>query len=123
MKVICLDLDRAFTVVNIYGLYQERLIFWEGIFSMAWWNSSDLIVGGDLNFSLGEAEIWGESAHVDELFDYFRQALCQVGVSDIPSPKLLPTWSNRRVGVRYIAKRLDRFLVADPFINSLVNIR
>lgn len=40
-------------MVNIYSPYQEWLVFWEGIFSMAWWNSPDLIVGGDLNFSLG----------------------------------------------------------------------
>ena len=59
-------------MVNIYGPYRERLPFWDGIFSMSWWNSPDLIVGGDLNFSLGEAEIWGESARVDELTDYFR---------------------------------------------------
>ena len=62
IEVYSRDIDRVFSVVNIYGLYQERLPFWDRIFSMSWWNSPDLIVGGDLNFSLGEAEIWGESA-------------------------------------------------------------
>lgn len=123
IEVYSRDIDRVFTMVNIYGPYQERLLFQDRIFSMSWWNSPDLIVGGDLNFSLGEAEIWGESAQVDELIDYFRQALIRVGVSDIPTPKPLPTWRNRRVGVRYIPKHLDRFLVADPLVNSMENIR
>ena len=62
VEVYSRDIDRVFFVVNIYGPYQEQLPFWDRIFSMSWWNSPNLIVGGDLNFSLGEAEIWGESA-------------------------------------------------------------
>ena len=60
---------------------------------------------------------------MDELTDYFRQALAWVGVSDIPTPKLLPTWRNRKAGDRYIAKRLDRFLVADHLVESMEKIR
>lgn len=35
LKVFCQDLDRTFMMVNIYGPYQERLAFWDGIFSMS----------------------------------------------------------------------------------------
>lgn len=47
----------------------------------------------------------------------------RVGVSDIPTPKPLPTWRNRRTRDRYIAKNLDRFLVANPLVISLENIK
>lgn len=80
-------------------------------------------MGGDLNFTMDEAEIWGENARVDELSEYFRQALARVRVSDIPSPKLLPTWRNHRTGGSYIAKRLDRFLVADHLNESMDKIK
>ena len=51
------DTDRVYFMINIYGPYQDRLPFWDRIFSMSWWNFPNLIVGGDLNFSLGEAKI------------------------------------------------------------------
>ena len=54
-------------MLNIYGPYQDRLPFWEGLFSKSWWNNPELIVGGDLNFTIGEVEIWGDNEHVDEL--------------------------------------------------------
>jgi hypothetical protein len=114
---------RAFTVINIYGPYQDRLLFWERLFNKSWWNNPGLIVGGDLNFTIGEAEIWGENAQVDELSDFFKQALARVGVTDIPSPKFFPTWRNHRTGESYIAKRLDRFLIADPLTESVDRIR
>lgn len=62
---------RAFTVINIYGHYQDRLPFWERLFNKSWWNNHGLIVGRDLKFSLGEAEIWGDNAQVDEPSDFF----------------------------------------------------
>lgn len=60
---------------------------------------------------------------MDELTDCFRQALARVGVLDIPTPKLLPTWRNRRAGDRYIAKRLDIFLVEDHLVELMEKIR
>ena len=41
----------------------------------SWWNNLDLIVGGDLNFTMDEAEIWGDSVRVDEVSNFFRQNL------------------------------------------------
>ena len=34
-------------------------------------NGPNLIVGGDLNFSLGRFEAWGPCAQIDSLADYF----------------------------------------------------
>lgn len=85
------ETDRTFTVLNIYGPYQDRLPFWERLFNKSWWNNPELIVGRDLNFIIGKVEIWGESARVDELSGFFRQNLAWVGVTDLPPTKLTPT--------------------------------
>lgn len=116
------ETDWAFTVLNLYGPYQMQLPFWEDLFQKSWWNNPDLIVGGDLKFTKGEAEIWGDSAKVDELSDFFRQKLAQAGVIDVPPIKLTPTRRNRRTGESHIAKRLDRFLIADSLMESIRRI-
>ena len=80
-------------------------------------------MGGDLNFSLGEAEIWETSVRVDELTDFFHHCLAQAGVTDVPPIKMTPTWRNRRTGDDYVAKCLDRFLISDPPLESVDRIR
>ena len=34
-------------------------------------NKPNIIIAGDLNFTLSDAEIWGEKAHIDPLEDFF----------------------------------------------------
>jgi hypothetical protein len=51
------EVNLSFSVLNLYGPYQSRLQFWEDLFRKSLCCNPDLIVGGDLNFSLGEAEI------------------------------------------------------------------
>ena len=75
-----------------------------------------------MNFSLGEVEIWGPSARVDELSDFFHHRLSQVGVTDVSPIKLTPTWRNQRTGEDYVAKRLDRFLIAENLLESVNKI-
>lgn len=89
----------------------------------SFWDKPDLIMGGDLNFSMGEAEIWGTSVRMDELSDFFRHRLSQVGVTNVPPTKMTPTWRNRRMGEDFVAKRLDRFLITDPLLELVDRIR
>ena len=72
-----------------------------------------MIIGGDLNFSLGQAEIWGPNACPDFLTEYFSHRLIERNWLDIEPVKIKPTWKNNRCGERWVAKRLDRFLVSD----------
>ena len=58
-------------MLNIYGPYQDRLPFWEGLLKKSWWNNPELIVGRNLHFTIGEAEIWGDSVCMDELSNFF----------------------------------------------------
>ena len=75
-------------------------------------------MGGNLNFTLGEAEIWGTSARVDELTDFFHHRLDQAGVTDVCPIKMTPTWRNHRMGEDFVANQLDRFLIADSLLES-----
>ena len=70
-----------------------------------------MIIGGDLNFSLGQVEVRGPHARVDLLTNYFTRKLVERNWLDIESCKLSPTWRNNRCGDGRVAKRLDRFLV------------
>jgi hypothetical protein len=72
-----------------------------------------LILGGDLNFSLGEAESWCPSSHPYNQASFFSHLLSSNGLIDIAPLKLLPTWRNMKVGEARISKRLDHFLISE----------
>eukprot|EP00253_Pinus_taeda_P016357 PITA_16357 len=81
--------------------------------------SSLLIVGGDLNFSIGRAEAWGPSAREDPLSNFFLNLLLDINLID-PSPiNLKPTWRNRRAREAQVAKILDRFLLSEDLISKV----
>jgi hypothetical protein len=71
----------------------------------------NLIIGGDINFSLGEAETWGPSAHPDPQTYFFSHLLATNGLIDIVPTKLIPTWRNLRTGEAHVEKQLDRFVI------------
>eukprot|EP00253_Pinus_taeda_P002838 PITA_02838 len=82
-----------------------------------------MIVGGDLNFSIGRAEAWGPSAREDPMSDFFHKALLDKNLID-PSPiKLKPTWRNRRTGEDRIAKRSAREDKRFLFIENLKRLK
>ena len=75
------------------------------------------IFGGDLNFSLGISEIWGDRARIDCLSDFFSKFLDDYGPVDIFPNVNLPTWNNRRVRSENVSKRLDRLLIFVDLLN------
>lgn len=48
-------------------------------------------MGGDLNFSMGDAKVWGPRARPNPLFDLSRHILEDKGFKDIDLIKLIPT--------------------------------
>jgi hypothetical protein len=72
---------------------------------------------------LGLSEVWGTHARVDPLTGYFTQKIVECNLLDIEPVKLKPTWRNNRVGEDSIAKRLDRFLLTDSFLENLVHLK
>lgn len=92
--------------VNIYVMYEKRELFWNNLLSKHFLEKNNIIMGGDLNFSLGKYEIWGPTDRVDNLFDFCAMKMFEHGLLDIEPSKLFPTWSNKRVGHDKICKRL-----------------
>jgi hypothetical protein len=82
-----------------------------------------VILGGDLNFSLGLSEVWGLHARVDPLAGYFGQKLVDCKLIDLEPTLLKPTWRNNRVGEDGVAKRMDHFLIADSFLEKQLTMK
>ena len=61
----------TFTIFNVYGPYLNRIPFWDKLFNKSLLREDRVIIGGDLNFSLGQTEVWGPHACVDLLMNYF----------------------------------------------------
>ena len=51
-----LDQGVPMDVFNIYGPYLNRIPFWDNIFNLDLFRGELVIIGGDFNFSLGQAE-------------------------------------------------------------------
>eukprot|EP00253_Pinus_taeda_P004657 PITA_04657 len=119
MEVVCPDFPIPFQVVNIYGPCQGRENFWTNLLSKSLMNVPLMVVGGDLNFSLGRAEAWGPSAREDPQSDFFFQLLTDNKLINPSLINLKPTWRNRRAGEDRIAKRLDRFLITEGFLSRV----
>jgi len=116
MEIRAPEFPSSFQIVNIYGPCQGREAFWLELLAKSLMKLPLMVVGGDLNFSLGRAEAWGPSAREDPLTEFFIQFLKDHNLID-PSPiSLTPTWRNRRTGEDRIAKRLDRFLISEGLI-------
>ena len=65
------ELKLELCFVNVYGPYVERKGFWNNLLDFVSLNCTEIIFGGDLNFSLGLSEIWGVRARIDCLSDFF----------------------------------------------------
>ena len=82
-----------------------------------------LIIGGDLNFSIGATKVWGESAREDTLTHYFSSILSENDLIDIEPVKLRNTWRNKRMTPNVIEKRLGRFVILESFVKGPLRIR
>ena len=110
-SLFSLELKLDVCLANIYGPYIDKDFFWKKLLEMDCMKCEKLILGGDLNFSMGLSEIWGFRARSDSLSDFFTKILETYGLVNITPTVMLPTWTNRRVGTENICKRLDRFLI------------
>lgn len=123
MTISALDIEEVFLIMNVYGPYLDRVPFWENFLSKEISKGDLVIIGGDLNFSLGRSEVWGPTAHVDILSDYFIQKLGGRNLIDLEPVKLKPTWRNNSAGEHRVAKRLDCFLISEQLVESNLNVR
>ena len=104
MTVQGLDHGDPVDVFNIYGPYINCIPFWDNIFKLDLFCGELAVIGGDINFYLGQAEVWGPFAHPDLLSEYFTQKLIEGNWLDIEPVKLKLTWHNNRCGDGRVAK-------------------
>ena len=70
LNFLSLELGETFNIFNIYGPYQDRIPFWDSLLGNSLLKSDSLILGGDMNFTLGQSEVWGPHAQIDTLTGY-----------------------------------------------------
>jgi hypothetical protein len=56
------------------------LDFWEHFFNSSWLQGGMVVIGGDLNFSLGASEIWGPVTQLDNLSYFFIEEFGTSGI-------------------------------------------
>jgi hypothetical protein len=105
------DLNKRLKLVNCYGPYGNRHDFWDRVKKDGILKEHNLILGGDLNFTISTREVWGSSPRIDPMASYFNQLFQEEGLIDVEPVKFLPTWRNGRGEQDFIAKRLDHFLI------------
>ena len=111
-----LDHSKPVNVFNVYGPCLNRIPFWDSLFTNSILGGDMVVIGGDLNFSLGQVEVWGKNARQDLLTEYFTHKLVEKNWIDTKPLKLKPTWKNTRCGEARVAKRLDHFLVTEQMV-------
>eukprot|EP00253_Pinus_taeda_P031803 PITA_31803 len=119
LDIYSADLGMNLRIVNVYAPCSQRESFWQHLLNLTIMNEDRVVIGGDLNFSLGFRESWGSAAQIDPITNYMTNLLAQSNLMDIPMQKVLPTWRNRRVGDAALAHRLDRFLMKDALHQQL----
>jgi hypothetical protein len=107
---------RIINLLNVYGPCTERKEFWIKLANSGLLLLRNLVIAGDLNFTLSSGEIWGGSATSGSLAGFFNLLLQDHKLLDIKPDTIVPTWRNGRVGLEAIAKRLDRFLISEELL-------
>lgn len=112
-----MELGRSFTFLNIYGPHDDQVGFWTRLFDSSNAKRNNLIMGGDLYFSISAVKSWGAWARPDPLFDFFFHHLSSSNLIGQDTIRLKPTWRNHRVGDDRVEKRINKFLIFDAPMN------
>eukprot|EP00253_Pinus_taeda_P012058 PITA_12058 len=119
LDIFSSELGMNLRIINVYAPCSQRELFWQHFLHLSITNEDRVIIGGDLNFSLGFRESWGSAAQIDSITDFMTNLLENTNLIDIPMQKILPSWRNRRVGEVALARRLDRFLIKEALLQKL----
>lgn len=110
------------TLLNCYGTYGKKKVFWDELMSKSIISSPKLIIRGTSTL-LWYLDILSPKENRDPLVAYFLHHLEYKIPMDVKVVKLISTWRNMREREDQIAKRLDRFLVTTPMIDKLNSVR
>ncbi|KAH9305253.1 hypothetical protein KI387_009657, partial [Taxus chinensis] len=84
-----LEPNGSIYMTNAYRPYQYRLTYWDEFFVTEAVNKDNVIIGGNLNFTLSQRELLAAN---------FIHKLVAAKLCDVESLKLAPTWRNNRLG-------------------------
>jgi hypothetical protein len=104
--------------LNVYGPCSNRPHFWNQLAASGLLSLPNLILGGDLNIILSADEHWGGPYLPGHSETSYKAIFAANNLTDIKPLSLAPTWRNGRSGNAAIARRLDRFLVAEAYLSS-----
>jgi hypothetical protein len=65
------SLGYSLSILNVYVLYEGRWLFWNSS-SYQCIKYDNLVIDGDLNLTINNREVLGDSARVDMLVDFFQ---------------------------------------------------
>jgi hypothetical protein len=91
---MCLDLNQPISLLNVYGPCSERKALREKLAANGILDSKNLIVARNLNLTIGAGEMWGAATHLDLLSTFFTELFDNVGLVDVLSDAVVPTWRN-----------------------------
>jgi hypothetical protein len=83
--------------------------------------AQNVIIGGDLNFTLSLKEVCGRHPRRDPMEGFFIHWIVSHQLVDLEPPKVSQTWRNGHKGDDLVAKRLDMFLIADKMLENSVD--
>lgn len=112
-------MDHTFNFINLYAPYVNRRSFWDRMVMTGIFHLHNLIIMGDFNATFNADEAWGNKARMDPLAGHLNDIFLSHGLIDIRPHPLMPTWTNRRAGVNFIGKRLDRVVVKNSIFDIL----
>ena len=118
-----LGFQQPIDLLNIYGPYDNRQVFWDPVKSVDLLDLPFLILAGDLNFTWSAEEVWGTGRPCNPRVDYFISLFEDSNLQDISPVVVSPTWYNGRVGSHSISKRLDIYFMAEDLCGALGNYR
>lgn len=119
LKMQHLESKEIIFLFNVYvpNNVGEKKLCWDSIKNLAdLENLENTIIVGDLNLTLLSLEKRGGSIVRDPARELAEDLMQDLDLIDIKPTNGKFTWSNKRVGLGYIAARLDRFLVQSSFL-------
>ena len=90
----------------------DWIYFGEFVMGKTYFKECNIILGGDLNFSVSMSETWGQNGHLDLLLDFFLILMECNGITN----KIKSTLCNRRGGNDFIVNLLGCFLVLESLL-------
>jgi hypothetical protein len=64
----------------------------------------DIIIVGDMNFTISFEKVWGQSTQLDSLVGFFKSLFLKTSLVDVVPSKVIPMWHNDKSSADSIEK-------------------